>query len=85
MKIGTPDKKASVALVGGGWQLLINRSGSIIATNRGQDLAGREPQSLKYITANLFRHNCMLPEYYMCLLASHKYKHPTIISTHSGS
>ena len=36
------------------------------------------------ITANVFPHNCMLPEYYRCLLAPQEYQHPTIISTHSG-
>ena len=38
----------------------------------------KQPRGLKHITANSFPHICMLPEYYMCLLAPHEYTmHPT--------
>ena len=64
-------------------------SASRKVANMGQELVGREPQGLKYITANLFPctylyATCMLPEYYMCLLAPNEYKHPSITSSHSG-
>ena len=43
-----------------------------------QELSEKEPLGL---TANLFLQNCMLPEYYMRLLAAQEYKHPMIISS----
>ena len=51
-------------------------SGCRKAKNIGQKLAEKEPLGLKYITANLFPHNCTLPENYMCLSAPHENKYP---------
>ena len=45
--------------------------------NIGQNLALKKPLGLKYTyTVNPFPHNCVLPEYYMRLLAPLENKHP---------
>lgn len=50
------------------------------ATDMEQELAEREPQSLKYIVANSFTHNCAT----RIVLAPYEHNYPMIISTHSG-
>ena len=64
------------AEVGNDWSIADYISGFRKAISIGQKLAGKEPLGLKYITADLFLHNCTLPENDMNLLAPHENKHP---------
>ena len=54
------------ALMGGSQLIADNLRFYRKSADIGQELAGRQPQGLKRVTANLFPLNCAPPEYYMC-------------------